>query len=66
MQVESPGFSSLDLAEYRNFLAGNIERVAPKQVDNFQDVNFNDTLDGYRVSFRYDEELGGEHSARNR
>ncbi len=57
MRIDSPGQAGFDMEEYQQFLAGEVERVAPKQIDNFQDVNFNDTLDGYLLSFQYDEEL---------
>ena len=57
MIIDSPGQASFNIEEYQQLLAGNIERVAPKQIDNFQDVNFNETLEGYRLSFEYNEEL---------
>jgi len=57
MRIDSPGQAGFDMEEYQQLLAGEVERIAPKQIDNFQDVNFNDTLDGYRLSFQYNDEL---------
>ena len=43
---------------YYDLLKGEREKLAPRQIDNFEDVNFNGTKDRHRINFRYNDDIG--------
>lgn len=43
--------------EYAQLLEGRVPKVAPKQVDQVDEVNFHGSKANHRLSFRYNKEL---------
>ncbi|NMB02145.1 MAG: flagellar protein FlaG [Firmicutes bacterium] len=43
--------------EYEQLLTGEVPKLAAKQVDQVEDVNFKGTKENHRLSFKYNKEL---------
>lgn len=43
--------------EYVQLLTGRLPKIAPRQVDQVEEVNFQNAKSNHRLSFRYDREL---------
>ncbi len=44
-------------AKYHNLIKGEIDRVAPRQVDNVDDINFKGPKENHRISFKFNKDL---------
>lgn len=41
-----------------DLIKGNVPKLAAKQIDNVEDINFKGTKENHRVSFQYNKDLG--------
>ena len=58
MRISSGGPEfNVSQARYHNLIKGEIEKVAPRQVDNFDEINFKGTKDNHRIMFKYNKDL---------
>ena len=48
---------NISMTKYQDLIKGEIEKVAPKQVDNVDDINFKGPKENHRISFKYNRDL---------
>ncbi len=58
MKISGGSEFNISNSRYHNLIKGKISRVAPRQVDNVNDVNFKGPKGNHRVSFKYNQDLG--------
>lgn len=44
--------------DFANLVKGDTSKLASRQIDNVEDVNYKGTKESHRVSFQYDKDLG--------
>ena len=58
MKITDGNFNnSTFIKKHHDLLKGELPKVAPKQIDNFEDINFKGSEANYRISFEHNREL---------